>query len=75
MTPLPNAAGFVRIAYKFYFSVNAAQWTQITAALTKSSTISNGQVLCGSTVYLQTAAGKDTQTSLSATSQVCERDS
>ena len=54
VTPLPSAASFVRIAYKFYFAVTASQWASISTSLIKANTIKAGHVECGSTLYFQT---------------------
>ena len=53
VTPLPSASSFVRIAYKFYFAVTAAQWTTISTKLTDVNTIKAGHVQCGSLLYFQ----------------------
>ena len=69
VTPLPNAAGFVRIAYKVYFSVSAAQWAQISPQLASKTMVQDGHILCGSTIFFQTANGKDTRTAMTATNR------
>ena len=33
VTPLPNAASYIRIAYKVYFTISAAEWARVSVML------------------------------------------
>ena len=69
VTPLPNAAGFIRIAYKFYFTVSPAQWKTVSAELASKVMVQYGHILCGSTIYFESASGVNTMTPVSSTTQ------
>lgn len=54
VSPLPSASNYQRVAYKFYFSLSAAQWTQVYGDLATQAAIKTGHVMCGSDMYFQT---------------------
>ncbi|KAG1674032.1 hypothetical protein FOA52_000338 [Chlamydomonas sp. UWO 241] len=54
VTPLPNPTGFVRVAYKFYFNLLAADWQQVSAAFDSEGFIREAHVMCDSRIYWQT---------------------
>ncbi|KAG1674027.1 hypothetical protein FOA52_000333 [Chlamydomonas sp. UWO 241] len=54
VTPLPNPTGFVRVAYKFYFNLLAADWQQVSAAFDSEGFIREAHVMCDSTIFWQT---------------------
>ena len=66
VTPLPNAAGYVRIAYKVYFTVTAAEWATIVPSISTDVMVKYGHILCGSSMNYQSAAGVSTIPAITA---------
>jgi hypothetical protein len=69
VTPLPNAAGYIRIAYKVFFTLSASQWAKVSAQLASEVMVQYGHILCGSTIYFQLASGKNSMTPVSSTTR------
>ena len=67
VSALPNSPSYVRVAYKLYFSVTASQWASLAPALATKIMVQYGHILCGSTIYFQTATGVNTMTAISST--------